>query len=117
MWAAVHFGECLESSFWSCFDPAKAAVAAAVMAAVAAPNFAPPAAFIAPAILANAAIPPTSTARKATVGFIAMFLVLGLSAVSTVAILRDAHYELIEKWVSTSAQVHGTALGIQVACL
>ena len=68
----------MESSFWSCFDPAKAAVAAAVMAAVAAPNFTPPAAFIAPAILANAAIPPTSTARKATVGFIAMFRALGL---------------------------------------
>ncbi|GFY97164.1 hypothetical protein Acr_11g0014700 [Actinidia rufa] len=54
----------------SCFDPDIAAVAAAVMAAAAAPTFAPPAAFTTPATFANAAIPPTSIALRATVGFI-----------------------------------------------
>ncbi|PQQ09876.1 beta-galactosidase 17 isoform X1 [Prunus yedoensis var. nudiflora] len=49
-----------------------AAVAAAVAIAAAAPTLAPPAAFITPATLANAAIPPTSIALKATVGFTAI---------------------------------------------
>ncbi|KAF5751271.1 hypothetical protein HS088_TW02G00283 [Tripterygium wilfordii] len=64
-----YFGGTVAASFGSCLDPDMAALAAAVMAAAAAPNFAPPAAFIAPAILAKAAIPPTSIALKATVGF------------------------------------------------
>ncbi|GAB2227495.1 hypothetical protein Droror1_Dr00009317 [Drosera rotundifolia] len=52
------------------------------MAAAAAPNFAPPAAFITPAILANAAIPPTSMALSATVGFTSIFsTLLGLPKV------------------------------------
>ncbi|KAM1717310.1 hypothetical protein ACFX11_025160 [Malus domestica] len=55
----------------SCLVPT-AAVAAAVMAAAAAPTLAPPAAFAAPATLANAAIPPTNMALKATVGFTAV---------------------------------------------
>ncbi|KAL7162629.1 hypothetical protein ACSBR2_043004 [Camellia fascicularis] len=65
-----HFVDCLEESSGSCFDPDIAAVAAAVMAAAAAPNLTPPAAFMAPAIFANAATPPTSRALRATVGFI-----------------------------------------------
>ena len=68
-----YFGDCWGASFCSCFDPATAAVAAAVIAAAAAPIFTPPAAFIALAILANAATPPTSIALNATVGFIAIF--------------------------------------------
>ena len=52
--------------------PDTAAVAAAVMAAAAAPTFTPPAAFIAPAIFANAATPPTRAARRATIGLISM---------------------------------------------
>ncbi|CAL1399696.1 unnamed protein product [Linum trigynum] len=47
-----------------------------VIAVAAAPSFAPPAAFIAPATFANTAIPPTSTALNATVGFIAIFCCL-----------------------------------------
>lgn len=61
-----------EASFESCFDPDIAALAAIVMAVAAAPSFAPPAAFIAPATFANTAIPPTSIALKATVGFTAI---------------------------------------------
>lgn len=61
-----HFEDCLAS----CFGPDIATVAAADMAAAAALNFAPPAAFAAPAIFANAATPPTSIALRATVGFI-----------------------------------------------
>ncbi|KAK9923629.1 hypothetical protein M0R45_032036 [Rubus argutus] len=67
----THFEGGLESSLDSCFDD-KAALAAADMAAAATPSLAPPAAFIAPATFANAAIPPTSIALKATVGFIAI---------------------------------------------
>ncbi|KAL6137513.1 hypothetical protein ACLB2K_062805 [Fragaria x ananassa] len=75
---STHFEGCLESSFDSCFDD-KAALAAADMAAAATPTLAPPAAFIAVATFANAAIPPTSIALKATVGFIAIFMLPAVS--------------------------------------
>uniref|UniRef100_A0A6N2LI85 beta-galactosidase n=1 Tax=Salix viminalis TaxID=40686 RepID=A0A6N2LI85_SALVM len=47
-------------------------MAAVVAAAAAAPSFTPPAAFIAPATLANIATPPPSIARRATAGFTAI---------------------------------------------
>ncbi|OMO70788.1 Glycoside hydrolase, family 35 [Corchorus capsularis] len=68
-----YFEGCLDASFSSCFDPDIAADAAAVMATAAAPSFAPPAAFIAPATFANTATPPTSIALNATVGLTAIF--------------------------------------------
>ncbi|CAA0821140.1 Beta-galactosidase 17 [Striga hermonthica] len=70
------FVRSVENADFSCaprsseLGPETAAVAAAVTAAAAAPSFTPPAAFIAPPILAKAAIPPTSIALNATVGFI-----------------------------------------------
>eukprot|EP00268_Persea_americana_P066461 TRINITY_DN9052_c0_g1_i1.p2 TRINITY_DN9052_c0_g1~~TRINITY_DN9052_c0_g1_i1.p2 ORF type:complete len:110 (+),score=26.77 TRINITY_DN9052_c0_g1_i1:469-798(+) len=74
---------CLEASFCSTLVPEIAAVAAAVMAAAAAPIFTLPAAFIAPATFANAAIPPTSRALKATVGFMSIFYYLNLREKTT----------------------------------
>lgn len=67
----LHLVDCLVS----CFDPDMVAPAAAVTATAAAPSFTPPAALAAPAILAKAAKPPTSTALIATVGFTLIFSV------------------------------------------
>uniref|UniRef100_A0A0A9AVP8 Uncharacterized protein n=1 Tax=Arundo donax TaxID=35708 RepID=A0A0A9AVP8_ARUDO len=66
-----HFVSAFEVSLFGSF-PDMAADAAAVTAAAAAPTFTPPAAFIAPAIFANAATPPTRAARRATIGLISM---------------------------------------------
>jgi hypothetical protein len=76
--------------------PDTAAVAAAATATAAAPTFTLPAAFIAPAIFANAATPPTRAAHRATMGLISMVFFLkelihklGISAQLNAVIQRN----------------------------